>query len=153
MRQGYRYAPCAPGTSPTSDAPCEPGARATDIDGSDISHRLLACPPANPCITPACRPADYELWGAGGLNGCGLPDVLSSAEVGSSIRVTLVLQDYLGAGTATAGGSGSGSSSRLEVRRTLVVVEPCGPGQELCGGACSSVSGAGSGVSGVLGVT
>ena len=113
-----------PGVAPSPAAPCEPGATALSGDVSR-AKRVLVCPPAE-CVSSGLNCMGHELL-TKGLRGCAVNT--TSMEVGATAQVTfLVFDDSVPPTNAT-------------VVRTLTVVSPCAPGEQLCDGdVCSAVS-------------
>jgi hypothetical protein len=113
-----------PGVTPSPAAPCEPGATALSGDVS-LAKRVLVCPPAE-CVSSGLNCMGHELL-TKGLRGCAVNT--SSMQVGATAQVTfLVFDDSVPPTNAT-------------VVRTLTVVSPCAPGEQLCDGdVCSAVS-------------
>eukprot|EP00879_Flechtneria_rotunda_P033240 GHRR01036794.1.p1 GENE.GHRR01036794.1~~GHRR01036794.1.p1 ORF type:complete len:1082 (+),score=385.26 GHRR01036794.1:389-3247(+) len=88
VRRGSSYEPCRPGVAPTADAPCEPGATATDPDGNvtaadgsttamsgplDLTSQVVVCPPAE-CLSMSCSPVELRqhYFTTKGLQDCGI---------------------------------------------------------------------------------
>jgi hypothetical protein len=113
-----------PGVAPSPAAPCEPGATALSGDVS-LAKKVLVCPPAE-CVSSGLNCMGHELL-TKGLRGCAVNT--TSMEVGATAQVTfLVFDDSVPPTNAT-------------VTRTLTVLSPCAPGEQLCDGdVCSAVS-------------
>ena len=113
-----------PGVAPSPAAPCEPGATALSGDVS-LAKKVLVCPPAE-CVSSGLNCMGHELL-TKGLRGCAVNT--TSMQVGATAQVTfLVFDDSVPPTNAT-------------VTRTLTVLSPCAPGEQLCDGdVCSAVS-------------
>jgi hypothetical protein len=86
VRRGSSYGPCASGTLPIAEAPCEPGAIATDPDGAaasdsdssvrgplDLTSEVVVCPPSQ-CLSKGCSLLELRkhYFAVKGLQGCGI---------------------------------------------------------------------------------
>jgi hypothetical protein len=77
LSRGSSYAACSPGTVPSMDAPCEPGAVALDPDGGEggtprnVTDQIVVCPPAE-CLTQGCASSTLRAYyfTVNGLKSC-----------------------------------------------------------------------------------
>jgi hypothetical protein len=98
VRRGSSYGPCASGTSPTAETPCEPGAIATDPDGAaasdsdssvrgplDLTSEVVVCPPSQ-CLSKGCSLLELRkhYFAVKGLQGCGID---MSLDEGTTFKV------------------------------------------------------------------
>lgn len=120
VRRFSSLAACAPGAQPSADAPCDPGATAAEADGTDITYRVLSCPPED-CLPFGCPGHEFATKG---LAGC----VDTAAAEGTVFAVRFVV-------FGTAGFPPPNASAV----RTVAIGAPCPPGQAYCGGACAAV--------------
>jgi len=117
VRRGTPYPPCARGVSPTAEAPCEPGAIASDPDG-DMNHsplnltpQVVVCPPAE-CLSKGCSPSVLQsnFFDVKGLAGCGVD---TWAKEGTQFTIPFWVWDV---GTPTRNAT---------VSRTVVITSAC----------------------------
>lgn len=93
---------------------CEAGPTASDPEDGDITHRVLACPPAL-CLQRGCP--GHELQGKG-LAGCGVDTV--NAPVGTVFNITFTVFDT------------HRPSSSASIFRLVHVMSPCAQAQVYC---------------------
>eukprot|EP00775_Hariotina_reticulata_P011535 gene11535-11678_t len=123
VRRGSSYGPCASGSTPTAEAPCEPGANATDPDGAagpdssavrsplDLTSEVVVCPPSQ-CLTKGCSLLELRkhYFTVKGLQGCGID---TSAAEGTKFTVDFWVWD---SGAPALNGT---------VTRSVIISRPC----------------------------
>jgi hypothetical protein len=85
---GWRYLLCAPGQTPLTQQPCDPGVSASDAqDGVAIQRQVLLCPPAD-CFGSAQGCVGHRVYEKDVL-ACGIDT--QSADVGTTYTLTFVV--------------------------------------------------------------
>uniref|UniRef100_A0A061QZ39 Polycystin cation channel PKD1/PKD2 domain-containing protein n=1 Tax=Tetraselmis sp. GSL018 TaxID=582737 RepID=A0A061QZ39_9CHLO len=125
LPQGNTWELCSKANSSKEGALCDEGARAYDAEDGDLSADVLACPPAS-CHVERLDCFSHRV-AVKGVAAC-LPERVAELSVGTILEVEFVVFDH---------GNPAMSSS---INRTLVIVQPCPPGQFICDRECSQVS-------------
>ena len=121
IKQYSPYYKCDADQIPTAEVPCEPGILVTQpqdgyADPIDISEFALSCPPPD-CLgfIPAC-PAHY--FKNKGVIGC---PINVNAKPGTTFDMEFIVLEQ-----------NVQFPRQVSVKRTIVISEPCGTGQNLC---------------------